>query len=85
MNAQGVSNMSNFKNSASMSMSMSTPSFPTIQHFTPNTTFNRSSVKMSAKATTIAEDIEEEYWEANVKVSNAKQSNDTSNYWEDQM
>jgi len=51
-----------------MSMKMPTPSFPTIQHFTPNTTFNRSSVKMSASATTIAEDIDDEYWTSNEKI-----------------
>lgn len=49
-----------------MSMKMPTPSFPTIQHFNQNTTFNRSSVKMSAS--TIAEDIDEEYFTKNERI-----------------
>jgi len=68
MNAQGVSNMQNFKNSASMSMKMQTPSFPTIQHFTPNATFNRSSVKMSASSTTVAKEIDDEYFLENERI-----------------
>jgi hypothetical protein len=68
MNTQGVSDMQNFKNSASMSMKMQTPSFPTVQHFTPNAAFNRSSVKMSASSTTAAREIDDEYFLENERI-----------------